>query len=56
MHPSTRQRRIQWQGDDATDPTNWHVAANWDLNMVPTSQDVVVIPFTAISLWSSKQA
>ena len=19
-----------WQGDDATDPTNWHVAANWD--------------------------
>ena len=38
---------LRWQGDDATDPTNWHVATNWDLNMVPTSQDVVVISFTA---------
>jgi hypothetical protein len=33
-----------WQGDDATNPTLWNVAANWDTGSVPTAADDVVLP------------
>lgn len=35
---------ITWQGDDDDDPTDWDVPQNWNLGLVPTSADSVVIP------------
>jgi hypothetical protein len=40
----------QWQGDDATSPTNWGVAENWSTNEVPNSSRSVVIPASASSM------
>lgn len=37
-----------WQGDDATNPTLWNVAANWSSNTVPTCATDAVIPTTPI--------
>ncbi len=33
-----------WQGDDATNPTLWNVAENWDKGTVPEASDAVIIP------------
>ncbi len=35
---------ITWQGDDGTTPTNWDTATNWDVGVVPTAGDIVIIP------------
>ncbi|MCD4780564.1 MAG: DUF11 domain-containing protein [Candidatus Omnitrophica bacterium] len=34
---------ITWEGDDVTTPTDWETAANWDLGIVPTTDDTAVI-------------
>jgi hypothetical protein len=36
-----------WQGDDATNPTLWSVAENWDTGSVPISAAQVIIPNVA---------
>ena len=35
-----------WQGDDATNPTHWNVAANWSHGAVPNSSTNALIPTT----------
>ncbi len=35
---------IVWQGDDATDPTNWAITENWSINVVPSATDNILIP------------
>jgi len=36
-----------WQGDDATLPTDWHTAENWNVNSVPDANLNVTIPASA---------
>lgn len=38
---------ITWQGDDLVTPTNWNDPDNWDLGLVPSTQDTAVIPNVA---------
>lgn len=38
---------ITWEGDDGGAPTDWDVASNWDLGVVPSTDDTVVIPNVA---------
>ncbi len=34
-----------WEGDDATAPTDWSIAQNWNENIVPSLNTNVTIPF-----------